>query len=310
MASRATLLLVLLVLPSWLSVSPCLADAVSEVSVPPLPDPLTGLGFDAAEKRQWREGFALEEQERMIEASARYAALARAHPDSAFLAWRLARNYWRHGERLPVDAKTARHEAYSEALAWADRAIQADPQCGECVFWKMAAMGRLATTVGAIESASMAAPIAELIDRGIALRPTYSDNEWNHTLANLYFASSAFYRMVPDWFWLEFILGVRGDKDRALEYIEAALAMAPQRVDYNLEHGVVLTCIGVEREDEAALARGRASLQRAQKLPHLLGTDAIDQTSAALLLRRPELACGYSRDGFVDFSEAEHAGTL
>jgi tetratricopeptide (TPR) repeat protein len=246
----------------------------------------------------------------MVEASARYAALARAHPDSAFLAWRIARNHWRYGERLPIDAKTERHDAYSQALTWSDRAIQADPECGECVFWKMASMGRLATTVGAVESASMAAPIAELIDRGIALRPTYSDNEWNHTLANLYFASSAFYRMVPDWFWLEYVLGVRGDKDRALEYIETALEMAPQRVDYNLEHGVVLTCIGVDRDDEASLARGRASLQRAQKLPHLLGTDAIDQKSAALLLRRPELACGYSRDGFVDFSKAEHAGTL
>jgi tetratricopeptide (TPR) repeat protein len=284
--------------------------AVAAPDAPELPTQLAGLGLDTGEILRWHEGVALESEERMLEAIERYALLARAHPESAFLAWRIARNHWRRGERLPRDAKAERREAFRGALHWSDRAMSADPQCGECVFWKMAAMGRLATTVGAVESASMAGQIAELIDRGIALNPTYSDNEWNHTLANLYFASSAFYRMVPDWFWLEWVLGVRGDKDRALAYIESALEMAPQRVDYNLEHGVVLTCIGVDRDDEVALARGRASLERARELPHLLGTDAIDQESAALLLRRPALACGYSRDGFVDFSEVKRAGAL
>jgi tetratricopeptide (TPR) repeat protein len=286
------------------------ADAPAASDAPGLPSQLAPLHLDADEVRLWNEGIALETEERLEESIERYTKLARMHPSSPFLAWRVARNHWRRGELLPVDAKEKRHEAYSAALAWAERAVAADPECGECVFWKMAAMGRLATTVGVIESASMAPEIAALIDRGIALNPTYSDTEWNHTLANLYFASSAFYRITPDWMWLDWVLGVRGDKDRALEYIERALEIAPMRVDYTLEHGVVLTCIGVERDDAAALSRGRSELRKVGGMRRIMGTDAIDKQNAALLLRRPELACGYSRDGFVDFSEARRAGAL
>ena len=78
----------------------------------------------------------------------------------------------------------------------------------------------------------MVAPMAGLIDRGIALQPTSRDNEWNTTLGNLYYAASAFYRVAPDWPGVEWVIGTRGDKDRALDYIERAIAISPMRVDY------------------------------------------------------------------------------
>ena len=76
------------------------------------------------------------------------------------------------------------------------------------------------------------------------------------------------------------MIGARGDKDRALDYIERAIAISPMRIDYHLEHGVVLTCIGVERGDAAALARGRRELAQVRTMPHHLGTDAVDQKNA------------------------------
>jgi tetratricopeptide (TPR) repeat protein len=276
--------------------------AAADPPAPELPAAIAALGLDAAQQRLWNEGLALETRESFQASTERYAALAAAHPESVFLAWRIARNHWRYGERLPVDAKAERREAFTRSHEWAERALAGDPECGECVFWTMASMGRLATTVGVVSSARMAAPIAALIDRGIALHPTSSDNEWNHTMGNLYLAASAYYRLLPEWAWLDWVIGVHGDKDRALEYIEQALAIAPMRIDYHIEHGVVLTCLGVERGNAAALARGRRALTHARMLPHLLGTDAIDQQSAALLLEKPELACGYSRDGFIDLS--------
>jgi len=294
----------------WAVVLMAIAGAGRAQQAPVLPAAIASLGLDEGELSLWREGNALEEQEALREANARYESLVSAHPSSAFLAWRVARNLWRAGERMPREDKPGRQAAYAEALAWADRALAADPQCGECVFWKMSSMGRLATSSGAVRSASMARPIADLIDRAIALQPTYADNEWNHTLGNLYFASSAFYRLLPDWPWLDWMIGVHGDKDRALGYIEKALAISPDRVDYNLELGVVLTCIGRERDDRDALERGSRALTRARELPQRLGTDALDQRSADLLLERPELACGYSRDGFIDFSGVARAGAF
>ncbi|MEM7410366.1 MAG: hypothetical protein AAF430_09045 [Myxococcota bacterium] len=258
--------------------------------------------LDAKQRTAWRKAYAREVAGDFDSAIAGYEPLARAHPDSAFIAWRMARNHWRSGEMLPLNAKEPRRQAFNRALEWADRSLTAAPECGECVFWKMASMGRLATTVGALESARLAQPMAELIDRGIALEPTYADNDWNHTKANLYLAASSFYRLLPEWFWLEYAIGVRGDKKRALGYIEQAMAITPDRIDYHLEMGAVLLCLASREETHDYAARGRQVLERARTLEHRLTTDAIDQEHAQLLLDQPDTACGYSRDGFMDFS--------
>jgi len=273
-----------------------------------LPGAVAALGLDAAQTNLWSEGLALERRESFVESNQRYEQLAAAHPESAFLAWHVARNQWRQGERLPIDAKDARRVAFERAREWGERSLARDPDCGECVFWTMVSMSRLATTHGVLSSSQLAAPIAALIDRGIALQPTSRDNEWNTTLGNLYFAASAFYRVVPDWPGIDLLIGVRGDKDRALDYIERAIAISPMRLDYHLERGVILTCIGHDRGDGAALERGRRELIQARSMPHLLGTDAIDQQNADVLLARPDLACGYQRDGFVDLRGAQRAG--
>jgi tetratricopeptide (TPR) repeat protein len=273
-----------------------------------LPAPVAALELDAAQVRLWSEGLALERRESFLESNERYERLAAAHPDSAFLSWHVARNQWRYGERLPIDAKDARRAAFTRAREWAERSLARDPNCGECVFWTMVSMSRLSTTLGVLSSAEMAKPIAALIDRGIALQPTSRDNEWNTTLGNLYYAASAFYRVIPDWPGIELLIGVRGDKERALDYIERAIAISPMRLDYHLERGVILTCIGHERSDAVALERGRRELTAARGMKHLLGTDAVDQKNAEILLASPELACGYQRDGFVDLRGAKRAG--
>jgi tetratricopeptide (TPR) repeat protein len=282
--------------------------AAPDRSAEDLPAAVAVLGLDAAQARLWREGLALERRESFVESNQRYEQLATAHPESAFLAWRVARNQWRQGERLPISAKDERRAAFERAREWAERSLARDPGCGECVFWTMVSMSRLATTLGVLSSAQMAAPIAALIDRGIALHPDTRDNEWNTTLGNIYFAASAFYRVIPDWPGTELVIGVRGDKDRALDFIERAIAISPMRLDYHLERGVILTCIGSEHSDAAALERGRRELTATRGMPHLLGTDAVDEKNADILLARPELACGYQRDGFVDLRGAKSAG--
>lgn len=298
---------------AWVAAICAVAFAGAAPPDPPAADPpaaIAALGLDAAQARLWREGLALERSESFLASNQRYEQLAAAHPESAFLAWRIARNHWRQGERLPVSAKDDRRAAFTRSLEWAQRSLERDPDCGECVLWAVVARGRLATTVGVIASVPMVKPMAGLIDRGIALQPTSRDNEWNTTLGNLYYAASAFYRVAPDGVWVEWVIGARGDKDRALDYIERAIAISPMRVDYRLEHGVVLTCIGVERGDAAALARGRSELAVARTMPHHLGTDAVDQKNAEILLAQPELACGYSRDGFIDLRDVKRASAF
>jgi hypothetical protein len=286
------------------------AVALTGAADPEPPAAIAALRLEPAQAQLWSEGLALETSESFTASNQRYEQLAAAHPESAFLAWRIARNHWRNGERLPPEAKDERRASFTRSLEWAERSLERDPRCGECVLWAVLSRGRLATTAGVITSVPMVAPMAGLLDRGIALQPTTRDNEWNTTLGNLYYAAAAFYRVAPDWPGVEWLIGTRGDKERALDYIERALAISPMRVDYHLEHGVVLTCIGVERGDEDTVERGRRELTAAREMPHHLGTDEVDQKNAEILLAKPELACGYSRDGFIDLRSVKRASAF
>ncbi len=262
---------------------------------------------DERVQQLWAEGLALERREEpqaFLESSRRYERIAERLPESAFIRWRLSRNYWRYGERLPLDDKRQRLHFFELATRWADRGIEVDERCGECFFWKAASLGRLATTRGVVQAAGSASTIAKLLERGIELRPTHVDGPQNHTLGNLYYAASAFYRVVPDWWWLSLVLGVRGDNHRALAYIEKAIEISSQRLDYQVERGAVLLCIGHEEDDAERIEEGRRVLRESLKLQDFQKTDSFDREHARILIDDPSRSCGYSRDGWVDLEEA------
>lgn len=260
---------------------------------------------DPVVRALWSEGVEFEVREALVESSRRYEEIAVRLPRSAFIRWRLSRNYWRLGERLPVEDKAGRLDLFVVADGWADQALSLDPECGECVMWKLSSLGRIATTRGVVQSARAAPEIARLIDRGIALRPTHADGPDNVTLANLYYAGAAFYRVVPDWWWLPLVIGVRGDNHKALDYIHKAIEISGRRLDYQVEMGAVLLCIGTDDEDPARIEEGKEILRRAVELDGFQTTDESDREHARVLLREPDRACGYSRDGWIELEEAE-----
>jgi tetratricopeptide (TPR) repeat protein len=151
-----------------------------------------------------------------------------------------------------------------------------------------------------MSSLRIAPEMKALLERGIALQPRFADSPYNTSLGNLYYASAVFYRVVPDWAWLGWVLGVRGDLDRSLELIRAAVAISPDRVDYNVELGAILSCYGERRNADWARQEGRQTLLQAPELPIRIHQDAVDIAHVRVLLAEPDKACGYSRDGWID----------
>jgi tetratricopeptide (TPR) repeat protein len=258
----------------------------------------------------WIRGVGLETQGRLVESIHLYQQIASALPDQAFIHWRISRNYWRHGESLPVASKAERRRTFQRAEEAADRALAIEPNCAECMLWKVAAMGRLATTGNPLHAAGKASKIARLLERGIELKPTHWDGELNSTLGNLYYSSAAFYRIMPDWFWLKWIVGVRGDKQKALEYIYKALELTDQRIDYQVELGAILLCIGAEERDPERIRRGGEVMAYASTLDPTFSTDRRDIELARVMVDDPAKACGFSRDGWVDREGARSVGVF
>jgi hypothetical protein len=168
------------------------------------------------------------------------------------------------------------------------------------MLWKFVSMGRQATTRGLLTAAGDVREMDELLRRGIELAPSHRDNEGNMTMGNLYYAGSVFYRVVPEWWWLEWLVGVRGDKPKSLDYARNAVGLAPVRIDYRVELGASLLCLGLDRGDFDQISEGKKVLRATRGLGDFLSTDPLDKRHAEVLIEFPERACGYSRDGFID----------
>jgi hypothetical protein len=251
----------------------------------------------------WREGLRLERDEYLLESAARYELIVGQVPEESFTYWRIARNYWRHGEGLPVEDGEERVRYFEMAEDWSARGLSIDPECAPCMLWKFVSMGRQATTRGLLTAVSDAREMDWLLKQGIALQPSFADDSANSTLGNLYYAGAVFYRIVPDWFWVKWVLGMRGDKDLSLEFARKAVAMAEMRVDYRVELGASLLCYGATRKKPLAIIEGFEVLRQAEGLDPYLSTDHLDKAHAQVLLSEPQKACGYSRDGFIDVDE-------
>ncbi len=222
--------------------------------------------------------------------------------------WRASRAWWRASDLVPESDVERRAEYLDRAEALAKEGIRRDPGCAECMLWRYAALGRLATVRGILSAARNARTMKNLLDDGIDLKPTRTEGKHNSTLGNLFSASAVFNRMVPDSFWLRLLVGVRGDKERALKDARNAVALHPKRVDYQVELGAVLLCLGSEKGRDEAIEEGRNVLASAKGFERLLPTDDLDLEYGRIMAERPDLACSFSRDGFVDVKKA--AGAL
>jgi len=267
-------------------------------------DALPGVGDEPGMRRMWLDALKLEEQSRFVESAVAYEKLADQMPASSFAYWRAARAYWRVGDSLAEGATEAKIHYFELGENWARRGMELDPECAECMLWRYASLGRLITNRGLISGVRYAGLMQELLDDGIELQPTHREAAWNTTLGNLYYARAIFNRMVPDWFWLKWVVGVRGNKELALTDIDAAIAISMTRIDYHVEKGAVLMCLGTAKKKPERIEEGRQVLKAAFDMEQRLGSDAVDLEYARVLIKQPGKACGFSRDGFIDVEEA------
>ena len=219
--------------------------------------------------------------------------------------WRAARATWLAGEILPLDAKDAKIERFARAEALTDIGLEQNPECAECMLWKFISIGRTSTTAGMMDAARAVPEMADLLDRALEIGPTHVDSPDNSTLGNLHYSSAIFYRLVPDWFFIKWVLGVRGDKERALAHSQKALALHPNRLDFRIEVATQMLCIGSAKKDKVRLVEGRRLMEDAIATVPETEDERREIQFAKVLLEEPKKACGYTGDSIVEIDEKE-----
>jgi len=217
--------------------------------------------------------------------------------------WRAARMMWLAGDTLPLEDTEGRLVLLNRALDLTDRGLAVNPDCAECMLWKFISMGRLRTTMSVWSGMRQVSEMAEMLDRAFELNPSYADNDNNSTLGNLHYSSAILYRLIPEWFWIRWMLGVKGDKERALGHARSALVLHPKRVDYKVEVGTQLLCLGTLREDPGRLAEGRIVMKSAIAGRATSQDERRELHFARIMLDDPTKACGYSGDKILEIDE-------
>ncbi len=244
--------------------------------------------------------------EGLIEARRRIALA----PDDAHLYGHAARFLYEiaelKGKRAP---RAERRALYREMLRLLEEGLRKEPGHPFLLFGLGLAKARLGTTDGVLASLWMARSIDESWRAAIAGGFAYkSANGENQLPCDAMVALGIMRRMIPDWWIVGAIAGVRGNLDASLALLDDADRCAPGRNRTLKERAATLLCMGTRRTDARRLDEGRTLAARVAAMAPTTGTERIDVADARALASDPTLACAYSRDGQQNLDERRLAG--
>lgn len=245
-------------------------------------------------------------QDKYVESNRVLEEIIRLYPDKAEPYWRQARNNYDILEDIPREQKPGKDvliEKYREVERLGSRCEELAPQDGNCYLWHSIGMGRRGTTQGVLNSLGEIDDMEGLLLKAIDLKPPYrAENGVANAMGDAYNAIGQFYRVVPDWRFLQWVFGAKGDIDKSVEYQRKAVEREPDRIEYIKEFGVSLVCRGRKTGSHADVEEGKKQLERIAGLPSIKPSDMIDKQHAKDLIADPDLACGYSRDAQQEVS--------
>lgn len=285
--------------------------AITVAPAEPVDAPLLGRPYAPTQPGQvtvdspYWELEVLYDQEEHVEGEKRARELYAASGDP-HLTLHIARFAYQRLEGDTTTPKNEREAIYEDAIALLDEGIAAAPDDAHLKFARGVVLARLGTTRGVLASLRLATDVESAWTATIDSDYRYHSIGTQERLpCDAYLALGIFYRLVPDWWIVKVIAGTRGDLDKSLELQKKGVACAPKSIRNLKELGVTQMCIGTRRNDEAMIAAGRESINAYFKLKPTMQAEVIDMKHGALLLKDPEMACEYSRDGQQDLDKAK-----
>lgn len=166
-------------------------------------------------------------------------------------------------------------DRYTALVARAQRVVEAYPERAEPLVWNGIIVSSLAGAKGGLGALSLAKEAKAMYEQALKLQPEALDGSAYNSLAVLYYK-------VPGW-----PLGF-GDKAKAKELLDRALAINPRGIDPNYFYGEFLVETGKPAEAAAYLERALAAPARPGR--DLADAGRRDEAKALLEKVRAQLA--------------------
>ena len=220
-------------------------------------------------------GDALDAKNKNSEALALYLQADATTPNDAEILRRISKQY----NQLMLDAKTSaeRTDLGQKALDAAKRAVAADPNNAQAHLSLAIVYGRIALNEAPRQKVELSRIIKQEAETAARLDPKsdyawYVLGRWNYEIANfnpvLKALAQAVYGKLPD-----------ASNEKAVEYLQKAIALQPRRVIHHLELGRAYLALGqtqkardelntglalpsTDKDDDADKQRARATLKK------------------------------------------------
>lgn len=211
--------------------------------------------LQADDCRAWiARGDALDAQVQTPRALRCYLEAEKQEPCNAALLCRIAKQYC--DSMADVEAKGEKRALAQKALAYAERAVAADPHNGTAELLVAVSYGRLTKLVDSRTKVAYSKLIKQHAEKALALDPNddlayYVLGAWNYELANL----NPFLRTMAKWIYG----GVPAASNaEAVSCFKKAMALNPRRVANYVELGRTYAAMGKTAEARALLLQSLA----------------------------------------------------
>ncbi|MDH3686780.1 MAG: hypothetical protein OEP95_11165 [Myxococcales bacterium] len=235
----------------------------------------------------WHDSQRLEDADDFVAAAEMRVRVAELRPTDTHVRWRIARDLLHAARRMPAADHDARLQSFEGARRWAHEGLELDPHCGECCLYEFAATAQLATEGGLASSVGHVRDSGALLERCLEIPPTWSEPRWGAESGQLYYGAAAFFRMLPEGAWARWVLGMRGNPERAVDLARRATQISPDAAAFRVELGAALLCHASRTASPDAGAEGRRVLTEVQTR----AIETPDSVRAAGLLAEPDHAC-------------------
>ncbi len=222
------------------------------------------LALPADEAGDWiAKGDRADAAFRPAEALEAYLPAEKLRPDDASLLVKIARQYV---YRMPDLATTAEKiESGKTALAYAERAVKADPRSSDAHLSVAICLGKITQLQGNREKVEASKRIKVAAEQAVKLDPR-SDYAW-HLLGRWHQALAEMGTLVRGVVRVVYGELPPASNEEALECFEKALALRPDRLIHHVELGRTLAQMGRTEEARKAIEKGLAMPNREKDDP-------------------------------------------
>ena len=222
------------------------------------------LDLTANEAAEWiAKGDRADAVFRHTEALEAYLPAEQILADDAALLVKIARQYVYRMADLPTTAEKI--ESGKTALAYAERAVKADPRSSDAHLSVAICLGKITQLQGNREKVEASKRIKQAAEQAVNLDPR-SDYAW-HLLGRWHQALAGMSGLVRGVVKLVYGELPPASNEEALECFEKALALRPDRLIHHVELGRTLAQMGRKEEARQAIEKGLAMPNREKDDP-------------------------------------------